>query len=176
VNATLSYPSSFLLVAAMNPCRCGFYYDAVQPCSCTPSEIKRYLKKISGPLLDRIDIHVQVPRLEYKDLVGGERGEPSEAIRRRVEAARRIQIERLKKHKLVCNAQMSHSQIKSLCKMTRAAEKVLESVFKAMNLSARSYDRCIKVARSIADLAGSEAIEEAHIAEAVQLRGNKSLE
>jgi len=176
VNATLSYPSSFLLVAAMNPCPCGYLYDNQRACTCTQAEIKRYLKKISGPLLDRIDIRLQVPRLEYKEMAGGTQVESSAAIRRRVEAARRIQTERLKKYRIFCNSQMNHAQLKKLCSMTKEAEKILENVFKAMHLSARSYDRIVKVARSVADLAASETIDAAHVAEAVQLRGSQPFE
>ena len=172
VNASIAFPASLMLVTAMNPCPCGFLGDSAQACSCTANEIKRYTKKISGPLLDRIDIHIQVPRVEYKELTETKPAEASTVIRSRVEAARCVQLNRFKKNKIFCNAQMSHAMLKRHCVLTPEAESLLELVFKKMSLSARSYDRIIKVSRTIADLDHSEQITDRHAAEAVQLRNN----
>ena len=161
------HPSYYLHV-----CPCGFFGDSAHACSCTANEIKRYTKKISGPLLDRIDIHIQVPRVEYKELTETKPAEASTVIRSRVEAARCVQLNRFKKNKIFCNAQMSHAMLKRHCVLTPEAEVLLELVFKKMSLSARSYDRIIKVARTIADLDQSEQITDHHAAEAIQLRNN----
>ncbi|SMC67019.1 YifB family Mg chelatase-like AAA ATPase [Sporomusa malonica] len=172
VNATLSYPSKLMLIAALNPCPCGFSSDPSRECSCTPSDIRRYQKKISGPLLDRLDITIHVPRLEYNDLVKNTPQEPSAIIRRRVEVARLIQHERLKGFGLYANAQMQHKHIKSLCHLKPDAVHLLKQAFTRMNLSARGYDRIIKVAQTIADLSGTAQIEATHIAEAIQFRSD----
>ena len=176
VNATLTFPSRLLLVAAMNPCPCGWSGDKDHHCTCSANEIKRYTRKISGPLLDRIDIHVRVPRVEYKDLTSAKRAESSEAIRARVMAAREIQLSRLAPYHLFCNAQMSHALIKKTCRLTEKAQSMLEMVFEKMKLSARSYDRIIKVARTIADLDCSDDINDKHIGEAIQLRNDMGTE
>lgn len=176
VNASLTFPSRMILIAAMNPCPCGYSGDKEHPCNCSPNEIKRYTRKISGPLLDRIDIHIRVPRVEYKELASTQKAEASSEIRKRVSAARARQTERLKEYGLFCNAQMSHALIKKLCPMTSAAQGLLEQVFKKMNLSARSYDRIIKTAKTIADLAATDTIDAPHIAEAIQLRNDLGLD
>lgn len=176
VNASLTFPSRMILIAAMNPCPCGYYGDKDHPCDCTPNEIKRYTRKLSGPLLDRIDIHIRIPRVEYKELTATAKAESSADIRKRVSAARQRQLERFKDYGLFCNAQMSHALIKKLCPLTEGAQSLLEQVFKKMNLSARSYDRIIKVAKTIADLAATEVIDAPHIAEAIQLRNDLGLE
>ena len=176
VHASLTFPSQVILVAAMNPCPCGWSGDASHDCTCSPSEIKRYTRKISGPLLDRIDIHLRVPRVEYKDLIAEEKAEPSAAIRERVVAARKIQSVRFRNCSIFCNGQMNHAQIKKFCRLTDGAQKLLAQAFRIMDLSARSYDRIIKVGRTIADLAGSEDIEDRHIAEAIQLRNDAGLD
>lgn len=176
VNASLKFPSRMILVASMNPCPCGYKYDNTRNCTCSDYEIKRYTKKISGPLLDRIDIQIQVPRVEYKDFVTDKKAESSEQIRQRVEQARQIQLKRFAQAKIVCNAQMSHAMIKSYCKLTAKAQDMLGLVFEQMRLSARAYDRIIKVAQTIADLDNSEYIEDKHIAEAVQYRNNFNLQ
>lgn len=175
VNATLTFPSRMILVAAMNPCPCGWAGDKDRVCNCTPNEIKRYTRKISGPLLDRIDIHIRVPRVEYKDLTSVKKSESSAAIRKRVMAAREIQLERLASCHAYCNAQMNHAALQKTCVLTESAKKLLEQVFSKMKLSARSYDRIIKVGRTIADLDKSANIEDRHIAEAVQLRNDLGL-
>lgn len=171
-NATFSYPANFMLLASMNPCQCGFLYDKANRCICSEHEIRRYKKKISGPLLDRIDIHIQVPRLEYKDLTATKTAETSAAIRLRIETARSLQQERLLPYGIFCNARMGHKQIKTTCALTACAQSLLKEAFNKMNLSARSYDRIIKVGRTIADLDQAEQITELHIAEAIQLRSN----
>ena len=172
VNATLTFPSSIILICSMNPCPCGWYGDSEHPCRCTPQEIKRYTHRLSGPLLDRIDIHIRVPKVEYKDLASKRKNEPSSEIRKRVTAARKIQFERLKQYNLFCNAQMNHALIGKYCLMTDRAEELLELVYKKKHLSARSYDRIKKVGRTIADLEGSDIIDNVHIGEAIKLRND----
>ena len=174
-NATLTFPSSIILVAAMNPCPCGYYGDKNHACECSAGEIKRYTRKLSGPLLDRIDLHIRVSRVDYTDLHSTRKAETSAAIRQRVVAARAIECERLQKHGLLCNAQMNHSMIKKYCRLDKDAEAILEAAFHRINLSARSHDRIIKVARTIADLGQSSTITAAHIAEAIQLRSDVGL-
>lgn len=174
VNATLSYPSKSILIAAMNPCPCGYLTDPTHECTCSHADVHRYIRKISGPLLDRIDIHINVPRLQYDDITNITPSEPSELIRTRVEKARKIQQTRLAKFGIYCNAQMSHKSIKSTCQMTSNAQSMLKTAFDKMGLSARAYDRIIKVARTAADLDNSDIINEVHIAEAIHYRSNLS--
>ena len=170
VNATLSYPARFVLIAAMNPCPCGFLGDKDHPCTCTTGEIRRYARKISGPLLDRIDLHVPVERPNYTELTAEIPQESSEAIRSRVWKARQLQEERLRAFGISCNAHMSHREIRETCPLSPEARQLLEQVFNKLKLSARSYDRIIKVSRTIADLSHSEEITDAHVAEAVSYR------
>ncbi|MPM40068.1 Competence protein ComM [bioreactor metagenome] len=170
VNASLSYPSKSILIAAMNPCPCGYLTDPSHECSCSNSDIHRYVRKISGPLLDRIDININVPRLQYDEMTNITPAERSAQIRQRVEAARKLQQNRLENFGIFCNAQMSHKHIKQTCTMTASAQHMLKAAFDKMGLSARAYDRIIKVARTIADLAQSKNIEEVHIAEAIHYR------
>lgn len=170
VNASFTYPADFILIAAMNPCPCGYLGDPDHECTCTDGEIQRYRRRISGPLLDRIDLHVSVQRPRYSELTAEIRAEPSAAIAARVAAARDIQRERLARWHMHTNAEMGHSQLKETCRLVPEASGLLRAVFEKLHLSARSYDRIIKVARTIADLAGSENIDAAHIAEAVSLR------
>ncbi len=172
VHASLTFPSSFILITAANPCPCGWAGDREKECKCTLAEIKRYNQKISGPLLDRIDIHIRVPRVKYEELSSKKRAESSSEIRKRVLAARKIQLQRLGEYHLFCNAQMNHALLQKLCNLEPQAQKLLEQAFKSLNLSARSYDRIVKVARTIADLAGEENIGAGHIAEAIQLRND----
>ena len=172
VNASLTYPSNIILICSMNPCPCGWYGDPDHACNCSAQEIKRYTRKLSGPLLDRIDIHIRVPKVEYKDLASKRKSESSAEIRKRVTAAREIQQERLKPFKLFCNAQMNHALIDKFCPTTERAEELLELVYKKKSLSARSYDRIKKVARTIADLESSEVIDNVHVGEAIKLRNN----
>lgn len=170
VNAALSYPARFVLIAAMNPCPCGFLGDKDHPCTCTTGEIRRYARKISGPLLDRIDLHVTVERPKYTELITEIPQESSAAIRSRVLEARQIQEERLRAYGLSCNAHMGHREIKETCPLTQEAQALLEQVFNKLKLSARSYDRIIKVSRTIADLSHAEKISDIHVAEAVSYR------
>lgn len=174
-HGTMTFPANLILIAAANPCPCGYAGSPDRECKCTPYEIKRYTQRISGPLLDRIDIHIQVPRVKYEELSSSKRAESSAKIRQRVTAARKIQLQRLKGYHIFCNAQMNHAMLQKLCPLEPQARALLEHAFRQMNLSARSYDRIIKVARTIADLAGAENIEAPHIAEAIQLRNDKGL-
>jgi magnesium chelatase family protein len=167
---SINYPASFMLVSAMNPCPCGFFTDPQKECTCTPLQIHRYRSKVSGPLLDRIDIQVEVPTLRYQDLASKDAGEPSSAIRQRVNAARDIQLQRFHKRHIHANAQMGARDIKRYCGVKQEAEKLLETAINKLGLSARAYSRVLKVGRTIADLAGAEEIEPAHIAEAIQYR------
>lgn len=170
-NGTVTFPANFLLVAARNPCPCGYYGDPVKPCSCTPTMITRYQAKLSGPLLDRIDIHVDVPRVEYDKLMDMSRGEPSAAIRERVETARQRQAERFHDNpNLFANADMGTGEIQQMCQLKPDAQQVLEMSVRRMQLSARSYHRVLKLSRTIADLAGCDLIEVNHVAEAIQYR------
>ncbi len=176
-NGTLTFPSSMILICAMNPCPCGWHGDRDHDCQCTPIDIKRYMRKLSGPLLDRIDIHVNVPRVKYDELSSKRKAETSAKIRERVSAARQIQLNRLKKYHLFCNAQMNHAMLHELCAMSPEAEKLLKDVFEVKKLSARSYDRIIKVGRTVADLDGGAAeISAKHIAEAIKLRNDINVE
>lgn len=167
---TLTYPSSFMLVAAMNPCPCGFFSDPKHECRCTLHQIHRYRSKISGPLLDRIDIHVEVPAVPYKDLMGESEAELSADIRARVTTARKRQLERFKRTKIYCNAQMINRHIKKHCKIDTASAGLLESAIDKLGLSARAYNRILKIARTIADLESETDIKIDHISEAVQYR------
>lgn len=170
VAASLTYPAKFTLVAAMNPCPCGFFGDSVRACMCPPPLVAKYLQKISGPLLDRIDIHIEVPRLHHDELSAPPAGEGSAAIRERVERARSIQAERLRGTGLFCNAHLSPKQIHKFCAVSGEAKTLLRAAITQMSLSARAYDRILKLSRTIADLAGQDNIGVAHVAEAVQYR------
>ncbi len=168
-SAALTYPCSIALVAAMNPCPCGNFGNPKKQCSCTPGMVERYLGRISGPLLDRIDLHVEMPAVDYEELASASPGEDSASIRRRVVAARELQRRRLK-DPAGCNARIPAGRMREICPMTSAAESTLKRAFERLALSARAYDKILKVARTIADLAGSEMIDTQHIAEAVQYR------
>lgn len=170
VNSSFTYPSRFMLVAGMNPCPCGYSGDPLHECTCTENEIKRYLRRISGPLMDRIDMHVPVPRLKYDEIAGSANVEPSSVIASRVAEARLRQSKRLKELGVFCNSQMNHRQVRATCRIASAAQELLRQSFEKMHLNARSYDRIIKVAQTIADLAGADIIEVNHMAEAIQLR------
>ena len=168
---SLTYPASFMLVAAMNPCPCGFLGDPQHECICTPPMLQRYQTRLSGPLLDRIDLHVEVPRVPHKDLTDPVDAEPSAAIRTRVEAARQLQRDRLAAFDLYSNSRMQARHIRKFCLVDEPGQKLLEMVTDRLGLSARSYSRILKVARTIADLAGEERILQQHLAEAIQYRG-----
>ncbi len=169
-SSAITYPSSFMLVAAMNPCPCGYLSDPKHECRCTYQQIHRYRAKISGPLLDRMDIHVEVPAVPYRDLAGEVNAESSEDILKRVTDARAIQSERFRQMKIYCNAQMNSRHIKKHCKIDEASSNLLESAIDKLGLSARAFNRILKIARTIADLEGKEEILSQHIAEAIQYR------
>jgi magnesium chelatase family protein len=167
---SINYPAGFMLVAAMNPCVCGFLTDPQKECICTPIQIQRYRSRVSGPLLDRIDIQIEVPGLRYQELASKDAGENSSAIRQRVNRARAIQLQRFEKTKIHANAQMGAREIRRHCIVKEDADKLLETAINKLGLSARAYSRVLKVGRTIADLAGVENIEASHIAEAIQYR------
>jgi magnesium chelatase family protein len=166
----LTFPASFMLVCAMNPCRCGYFGHPTRKCVCRSDDIKKYMAKISGPLLDRIDIQVEVPPLSYEELSNSPPAESSASVRERVTAARRMSSARFKNEKIYSNAAMTPLQIKKYCRLGAEASALMRDAFDRMKLSARGYDRILRVARTIADLAGSEEIAAVHVAEAVQLR------
>jgi len=177
---SLTFPANFQLIAAMNPCPCGYYGDSQKPCTCAHSTVTKYQKRISGPLLDRIDIHIEVPRVDFEKLSSDRLGESSAAIRARVEAARLRQRERFESERaasrhdaplqIVCNADMRVAEIRKFCKLDETGDSLIRAVMSQMNLSARAYRRILKLARTIADLAGSETIQPPHLAEALQYR------
>jgi magnesium chelatase family protein len=167
----IDFPASFMLVASMNPCPCGFYNHPEKHCSCQPGVVGKYLNRISGPLLDRIDLHVEVTPVAFNELAAEETGEYSSSIRERVIQARNIQAERFKHRSgLYANAQMSTADVKKICTLNEASQQLLKQAMQRLNLSARAYDRIIKVSRTIADLNSSEIIKTEHIAEAIQYR------
>lgn len=168
---SVKYPADFMLLAAMNPCPCGFYGDTLKPCSCSDFQARRYWSKLSGPLLDRIDIQIEVPRLKDHELAKQNHiAESSDSIRQRVIKAREIQIERLKEHNMVSNSQMTPSFIKKFCKLNSDGETLMKTAINRLNLSGRSFDRILKLSRTIADLAASEDITVVHLSEALQYR------
>jgi magnesium chelatase family protein len=167
---SLTFPAGFMLVAAMNPCPCGYYNATSRECTCTLPVIKRYISKISGPLLDRIDIHIDVPAVRVRELAEAEAAEGSAEIRLRVDRARRLQLERFGQDHVFCNAQMTPRLIRKYCAIEEGPQTLLEKAINKYGLSARAYDRILKVSRTIADLDGVEQIGEAHISEAVQYR------
>jgi len=166
----VTYPAKFVLVASQNPCPCGYFGDSEKECHCSPTQILRYRKKISGPLLDRIDLHVEVPRVKFEKLADEEVAESSKNIRARVQAARERQLERFSKLKILTNAEMSAQQLKTFCPVDATGQDLLRRAMDEYHLSARTYHRILKVARTIADLAGSEQILPQHLAEAIQYR------
>lgn len=177
-SASLTYPAKLMLVGALNPCPCGYLGDPLRGCVCTPHQVQRYISRLSGPLLDRIDICIEVPRLPYEEITSGEKPESSASIKKRVEAARERQRERFRDVAQIgarcqtpaCNAQMGPKEVRRYCKMTRGAQGLIKEAFKKFSLSARSHDKILKVSRTIADLDDSKLIEESHLAEAIQYR------
>jgi magnesium chelatase family protein len=165
-----SFPANFMLVAAMNPCPCGYFGDAIRDCTCTMSTVTRYQKRISGPLLDRIDIHVEVPRVDFAKLTDDRLGETSELVRERVEAARVNQRARLEQVGLACNAEMGPAEVRKYCAMDEAGNALVRQAMSQLQLSARAFHRVLKLARTIADLVGEKAIAPVHLAEALQYR------
>ncbi len=170
VSASLSYPCSFTLVAAMNPCPCGYFGHPTRRCTCSAAAAQRYLSRVSGPLLDRIDLHIEVPPVEFEQLASKSPGESSASIRERVNRVRAIQRKRFAGTGLLFNSQIPPHLLKDLCPLTDGAQKLLKNAFSLMGLSARAYDRLLKVSRTIADLAGQDMIDSTHVAEAVQYR------
>ena len=170
VSGSLTYPSSIMLVAAMNPCPCGFYGHPTKQCTCSQNAVKKYLGKISGPLLDRLDIHVEVPPVDFSALSSDKCEETSAEIRERVNKARKIQTERYKGTNINCNARLTPSLIKKYCVLSDDAKKYLEMSFERLGMSARAYDRILKVSRTVADLEGSEIIEKNHVFTAISFR------
>ena len=170
VNASFTYPCNFMFVASMNPCPCGFYGSKNKECTCTPEAISRYVGKISGPLLDRIDIQIEVTPVKYQKLETTSRAETSEEIKKRVDKARKIQIKRYKKYGIFSNSELTPNLSEKFCKLNAGSKKLVQDAFERLGLSARGYGRILKVARTIADLAGKENIEINHLAEAIQYR------
>lgn len=170
VNATLKYPSKFMFVASMNPCPCGYYGDDTHQCTCTQSQIDKYLGKISSPLLDRIDIHIEVKPVKYDELSSKTECESSETIRERVNRARDRQLDRYKNEGIISNSELTNKMIKKYVKLDSKAQEIMEFAFKKFNFSARSYNKILKLARTIADLAESDLVMEKHVLEAIQYR------
>lgn len=168
--ATFTFPARFTLIASQNPCPCGYYSDPERTCICTPTQIIKYQKKISGPLLDRIDLHIEVPKVKFEKLTNDSLAESSENIRERVSQARQKQINRFKKNKISTNAEMGTKEIREFCQIDASSQELLKTAMQQLKLSARGYHRILKVARTIADLANAEKIELTHLAEALQYR------
>ena len=167
---TASFPAKFMLVAAMNPCPCGYFGDRIRTCRCSPQQIRQYQGKISGPLLDRIDLHIEVPSVKYRALSDKELGESSSTIKDRVNSARSLQKKRFGNNSIICNARMTERQIKNFCLIDEDSHKLIEMAIEKLGLSARAINRILKVSRTIADLENKENIESAHVAEAIQYR------
>ena len=167
---TLAFPTNFIFMAAMNPCPCGYYGDPVRECTCSMRTVSRYQKRISGPLLDRIDIHVEVPRVDYEKLTDDRLGERSAAIRARVERAREVQRERFAEVPFLCNAGMGAADVRVVCRLDETGRGLVKAAMQQLQMSARAFHRILKLARTIADLAGSAEIETPHLAEAIQYR------
>ena len=170
VNATLTYPCDFMFVASMNPCPCGYYGSKDKECTCSPQMISKYMGKISGPLLDRIDIQIEVTPVKYKKLDSNENIETSKQIKQRVDMARQIQCNRYKEERIYSNSQLTPKLIEKYCKLDTEGKNILQAAFEKLGLSARAYGRILKVARTIADLDQSKEIKQKHIAEAIQYR------
>jgi magnesium chelatase family protein len=169
-SVTASFPARFMLVAAMNPCPCGYFGDRVRACRCSPQQIRQYQGKISGPLMDRIDLHIEVPSVKYRALSGKESGESSETIKNRVATTREIQKRRFHRDGLACNARMTEKQIKEFCAIGDESHNLIDMAIEKLGLSARAINRILKVSRTIADLENREKIEAPHVAEAIQYR------
>lgn len=170
VNATLTYPCNIMLIASMNPCKCGYFGDSRRQCTCTPTQVNRYRSQISGPLLDRIDIQVEVSNVDYEDLSSAENSETSAEIKKRVDKTRKLQLERYKDYNIYSNSQLDAGMLKKFCPLGEEENAILRAAFDNLGLSARAHSRILKVARTIADLEGSENIKSEHIAEAIQYR------
>ncbi len=170
VNGTLTYPCSIMLIAAMNPCPCGYFGHPARPCTCSSSKVSQYLAKVSGPLLDRLDLHIDAMPVEFDHISSTVHAESSAEIKNRVDAARSIQNERYKGSGITCNARITPARLHEDCPISEQGMKILRNAFDKLGLSARAYDRILKVSRTIADLDQSEVLESRHIAEAIQYR------
>lgn len=170
VNGTVAFPCGFMLVAAMNPCPCGYYGHPTRPCTCSDGAVARYLSRVSGPLLDRIDLHIEVPPVDFDSLTSARKEESSAQIKVRVDAAQAVQARRFQGSSVTCNAQIPPERLREVCRTEPAADALIKTAFERFGLSARAYDRVLKVARTIADLDGAECIEARHAAEAVRYR------
>ncbi len=170
VSGSLTYPCSIMLIAAMNPCPCGYFGSPNRKCTCSKQKVQQYLSKVSGPLLDRLDLHIDAMPVEFEHISSSEKAESSAVIKARVDAARKLQNERFAGTGITCNARITPAMLHEICQVTEAGNKMLKAAFERLGLSARAYDRILKVARTIADLAGSEVIDTGHIAEAIQYR------
>lgn len=170
VNQSVTFPCKFTLLASMNPCPCGYLTDPVRPCTCSPNEVKKYMSKVSGPLLDRIDLQVEVMPVAFEALRSTHKATSSETMKERVARARQIQLERYKRSKILYNSQLTNAMMRRHCQLNQDSEALLESAFRRLNLSARAYAKLLKISRTIADLEGCESIEQHHLAEAIQYR------
>lgn len=170
INSSVIYPCNFMFVASMNPCPCGYYGSKEKECTCNEKQVQKYMNRISGPLLDRIDIHIEVESVKYNDLKNFEKEETSKNIRKRVNNARNMQLDRYKKYGIFSNSELSTELIRKYCILSKESKKILERAFKQLGLSARAYMRILKIARTIADLDNSENIDTTHIIEAIQYR------
>jgi magnesium chelatase family protein len=169
-HGTVEFPANFLLISAMNPCPCGYFHHPEKPCTCKPFQVDRYLHRISGPLLDRIDMHLEVFPLSYSEMFTSKESESSAAIRARVIKSREIQSTRFKQMNIRTNAEMNSAQVKVICTIDSSSSNLLQSAIEKLQLSARAYDRILKMARTIADLSGASEIEMKHLAEAINYR------
>ena len=168
--AKFQYPCSVMMICAMNPCPCGYHGHPTRPCTCSSGVAQRYLNRVSGPLIDRLDIHINVPPVDFENLSGTNKSESSAEIKKRVEKAREIQYQRFEGTTITCNAKMDAASTRKYCKMTESALMILKTAFERLSLSARAYDKVLRIARTIADLENSEIIETHHITEAIQYR------
>ena len=170
LNTTVTYPCKCMLIASMNPCQCGYYGSSYKKCNCKPEDIKKYINRISGPLFDRIDIHIEVSQVQYSQLEKNHEEETSEQIKMRVNRAREIQRKRYKDYHIFSNSELTPKLTEEFCKLNKESRKILEIVFDKLGLSARAYNRILKVARTIADLDNCKNIQKKHLAEAIQYR------
>lgn len=170
LNTTVTYPCEFMLIASMNPCPCGYFGNQEKKCSCKADQIKKYMNRISGPLLDRIDIHIEVNQVKYNQLEQNEKTETSQEVRNRVNQARKIQLERYQEYHIFSNSELNPKLMERFCELDSKSKRILEVAFDKLGLSARAYNRILKVARTIADLDACEKIHENHVTEAIQYR------
>jgi magnesium chelatase family protein len=171
---TVTFPASFMLVGAMNPCPCGYYGDPFHKCTCSPGLVSRYQRRISGPFIDRVDIFIEVPHIDYEKLTDDRLGEPSASVQSRVNAARSLQLKRFQGTRLTGNADMTPAEIRGFCQVEEAAQGLLKAAMKQLYLSARAFHRVLKLARTIADLENSDIIKAHHVAEAIQYRPRRT--